>query len=339
MSQMLTAAALSALQPPYRLAVRLKNFAYGSSLLRPRSLHWPVISVGNLSAGGAGKTPIVIELARLLTAQGYAVDVLSRGYGRRSSIAVEQVEPQGDAQRFGDEPLLITQATGVPVFVGASRLAAGQLAERSLTYPGIQSVHPRLHLLDDGFQHRQLARTVDLVVLHPRDLNDRLLPVGRLREPAAALSRASAFLVREDDTDSPARLTAMGLEQPVWRVRRSLTVPDDVQGPAFAFCGIAHPSDFFAALGQHLVPLAGSLAFSDHHLFTPQDCTRILSAARSVAARSLLTTEKDFVRLSTSFKAQLSHFATLFSVPLRVSFLDEPTCLAQLLRLLSAPTR
>ena len=132
-----------------------------------RWLRWPVVSVGNLSVGGTGKTPFTIAVARMLMKAGVHVDVLSRGYGRKST-ATERVDPQGTAELFGDEPLLIARKLRVPVIVGEDRYAAGQFAE--------QKFGPRLHLLDDGFQHRALARDFDIVLVTPEDARDRLLP-------------------------------------------------------------------------------------------------------------------------------------------------------------------
>ena len=161
--------ALLALTPLYAAAVAAKNLAYDRGWLRAEHLRGPVISVGNLSVGGSGKTPLTLRLAELLRERDLAVDVLSRGYGRRSE-ATAKVDPQGSAQNFGDEPLLMARA-GVLVYVGDSRYEAGMLAERD-------AGSPRVHLLDDGFQHRQLARNVDVVVLHRGDFADQLLPAG-----------------------------------------------------------------------------------------------------------------------------------------------------------------
>ena len=138
---------LAPLVPLYAAAVRAKNLAYERGWARPKRLRWPVVSIGNLSMGGSGKTPLTIRLAQLLRERGFAVDVLSRGYGRQSKV-VERVTTGGSAEEFGDEPLLIAEAAGVPVFVGANRYRAGMLAEAS-------AAGPVLHLLDDGFQHRR----------------------------------------------------------------------------------------------------------------------------------------------------------------------------------------
>ena len=172
--------------------------------VKPKRLAGPVVSVGNLSAGGTGKTPFVIALAKLLMAQGIAVDVLSRGYGRTGSGA-DRVDPEGRAEAFGDEPLLIAREAGVPVFVGAKRLEAGALAEREF--------RAQVHLLDDGFQHRQLYRDVDIVLVNSEDLGDRLLPAGNLREPVSALRRATVFAVPSGDDAAVERLRALGLTQ------------------------------------------------------------------------------------------------------------------------------
>ena len=149
---------LTPLTPIYSAAVAAKNAAYDRGLIRQKTLREPVISIGNLSTGGGGKTPFAIALAMLITEAGMAADVLSRGYGR-GNATVEQVDASGgsSAAQFGDEPLLIARAAGVPVFVGPQRYQAGLLAEEGTR---------RVHLLDDGFQHRQLARDLDIVLLH-----------------------------------------------------------------------------------------------------------------------------------------------------------------------------
>ena len=187
--------------------VAARNALYDRGVLRQARLGRPVVSVGSLAVGGAGKTPFVIYLAELLRQDGFRVDILSRGYGRRSS-GVQVVESiltpataaagsstpilstsptiAGDAARFGDEPVLMRQRLGnVPVIVGESRYQAGVEAE--------QRFKTDLHLLDDGFQHRELARDFDIVLLSPRDLEDRLLPLGRLREPLSVTSARTRY--------------------------------------------------------------------------------------------------------------------------------------------------
>ena len=185
----------------YASLVRARNARFDR--LAAQRLRWPVISIGNLSVGGAGKTPLVICLARLLERDGFHPDVLSRGYGR-SSKRIERVDTAGDAEHFGDEPVLIARSAGVPVYVGARRYQAGLLAEAET---GGEGHH--VHLLDDGFQHRQLARDLDIVVIHRSDLRERLLPAGRLREPLSSVERAGVIVLRQEDAELSPRFVPM----------------------------------------------------------------------------------------------------------------------------------
>src|SRR6266568_3135927 len=167
----------------YGAFVGTRNYLFDRGVLRSHTLAGPVVSVGNISVGGSGKTPFLIWLGELLKRRGIGFDVLSRGYGRKTR-GVQQVAPEGSAADFGDEPLLIAQRLGCPVIVGESRYQAGLFAESKFG--------PQLHILDDGFQHRSLARDFDIVVLTAEDARDRLLPGGRLREPVSSLSRADS---------------------------------------------------------------------------------------------------------------------------------------------------
>jgi tetraacyldisaccharide 4'-kinase len=277
---------LTPLVPLYAAGAALRSAGFRLGLERVERLAWPVISVGSLSAGGAGKTPLVIALTKLLREAGLGVDVLSRGYGRRTSTAA-RVDPQGDAPEFGDEPLLIAQEA--PVYVAARRIQAGRLAEASGTLPG-------LHLLDDGFQHRQLARDVDVVLVSSDDLKDWLLPAGSLREGLGALRRAHLLAIDADDDTAFKELRVRGLSQPVWRFRRRMTVPA-VEGPVVAFCGIARPAQFFTGLETAGMRVVGRHAFPDHHAFIAQDFTSLRLLARQVGGVALVTTAKDSVRL------------------------------------------
>ncbi len=208
----------------------------------PQRLRWPVVSIGNLSVGGAGKTPLVICLARLLQRAGCVPMSYPAATGDPQQTA-ERVDIGGSAERFGDEPLLIARSTGVPVYVGASRYEAGLLAESESGGQGV-------HLLDDGFQHRQLARDLDIVVMHRSDLRQRLLPVGRLREPLSSLRRADVIVLRQEDEDLESQLRLhVRKECRFWRVRRTLALDSPVQR-AVAFCAIARPDEFFRGLGS-----------------------------------------------------------------------------------------
>ena len=221
----------------YAAASGLRNTLYDRGVLRPRSLARPVISVGNLSAGGTGKTPFVIALAQLLQARGISVDVLSRGY-RRKTRGVLPVDPNGTPAEFGDEPLLIARRLGVPVIVGESRYQAGQFAE--------QRFPSQLHILDDGFQHRSLARDFDIVLLAADDLRDRLLPTGRLRESISSLRRADAVVIPQGSDIDCTELQG----KPVWRMvayclgtRRIASGDDATHVRVSPDCGCRHDDD------------------------------------------------------------------------------------------------
>ena len=223
----------------YGGVVGARNTLYDRRILRSRRLQGPVISVGNLSAGGTGKTPFVILLGELLKARGIKFDVLSRGYGR-SSKGVRLVDPAGLPTEFGDEPLLITRKLQMPVIVGEDRWEAGRFAEARFG--------PQFHLLDDGFQHRALARDFDIVLVTPQDAADRLLPAGRLREPLHSLVRADAVVLA-----SGASADSFPIQQGlVWRVRRGIS-PVNIPTQPVVFCGIARPQNFCSptSSGKH----------------------------------------------------------------------------------------
>jgi tetraacyldisaccharide 4'-kinase len=279
---------LAPLTPLYAAGLVLRALRLGTRLEPVRRLRWPVVSIGNLSTGGAGKTPLTIALAKALAQRGLHVDVLSRGYGRHDKSPT-RVDPDGAAEEFGDEPLLIAQETGVPVYVAAQRYEAGLLAEVGDSLPGV-------HLLDDGFQHRQLHRDVNILLLNRQDWADKLLPAGNLREPLIAARRATMIAIPVGEPELEAELKAWGWSGPLWRVRRVMEMPA-LDGPIAAFCGIARPAQFFAGLEAAGVQIAARTAFRDHHRYTPADLKRIMDAARAAGATALLTTEKDCLRM------------------------------------------
>jgi tetraacyldisaccharide 4'-kinase len=273
---------------------------------RQRRLDRPVISVGNLRVGGAGKTPIVEHLARLLVARRERPAILTRGYGRRMATAGVTVVSDGThvlagVETAGDEPLMLARAVpGVIVAVGADRFLSGRLAERRLG--------ATVHILDDGFQHFALARDVDLLVTGEDDLNDRPLPAGRLREPLAAARNADAAIVDAGYLPAAERVgRALAVPQ-VFRGTRQLGPPrmirtgDTVVVPensrVFATAAIARPERFFADLSAADWQVVGTMPFRDHHQFTRRDVERIAAAAKSTAAAIILTTDKDAVRFA-----------------------------------------
>jgi tetraacyldisaccharide 4'-kinase len=283
------------LNPVYRLGLLWRERRLRTGREPVRRLAFPVVSVGNLSTGGSGKTPFAITLARGLSGRGYAVDVLSRGYGRHSSAA-SRVRLSGTADEFGDEPLLIAHDAAVPVYVARQRYEAGVLAEAYADQKTPER-HRHVHILDDGFQHRQLHRDVDIVLLSREDWRDHLLPGGNLREPQHAIRRAAVVGIPSEEPGLEIELRAWGWGGPVWRLRRHMDVPV-VDGPVVAFCGIARPEQFFAGLEAAGLKLARRIAFEDHYRFAAVDLDRLERAAHGAGAKALITTAKDRVRLA-----------------------------------------
>ena len=330
------------LVPLYRGALWCKDRLRSAGWVRTRRLQWPVVSVGSLSAGGAGKTPVVIALAGLLQEAGWTVSVLSRGYGR-SGRGVERVSPgaQDAARRFGDEPVLIAERTGLPVWVGADRYAAGKRAEAEA---GEQQ--RGVHLLDDGFQHLRLARQVDVVLLTGDDLEDALLPAGNLREGLAALQRADVVVVRHDEwtaegqgeNEAAARAGRRSLgtrawemlreHGHLWTVRRSLRFPAPLKvfGAGLrpvAFCAVARPEGFAAMLQEAGCGVVETVAFADHHGYSEADIRRVIEVAKSLEGTGFVTTEKDAVKLTERMREELMQFGPLMVVALDAQF-DDP---------------
>jgi tetraacyldisaccharide 4'-kinase len=329
----------------YAAGSRLKNAAYDFRLFKPRRLTWPVVSVGNLSVGGTGKTPMVLLLANLLEARGWSVDVLSRGYGRQNST-VARVDPGAAvdslAKEFGDEPLLMARH-GFSVYVGADRREAGLLAEKDVA-AGTASAKPRhLHILDDGFQHRRLARAVDIVLLQRANLDDHTLPAGRLREPVYALRRADICVLRAEDADLKNQvLRLMHKSDParIWIVERRTTLPEPSLSRSgskvLAFCAIGDPRGFFRGLREAGINVEKEIAFRDHHVYTEKDIDRLKAVAETSGVQAFITTEKDSMRLANGLRARLEKLAPLIVTGLEVVLRDEARSIKALESLLSA---
>ena len=266
-----------------------------------RSLDRPVISVGNLSVGGSGKTPIVAALARMLLDMGQRPAILSRGYARRRATDGVVVVSDGNrvlepVENSGDEPQMLARALpGVPVLVCADRHLAGRLAEKRFD--------ATVMLLDDGFQHLALGRNVDVLVMPASDLDDAVLPSGRLREPLDAASSADCVLV-PGSLEDVSRVAATFDRMPVFRVTNHFgTVQGlDASAPSgtrvVAVAGIARPERFFTTLREQGFEIVRELRFPDHHWFSSDDLDRIRTIAKDASADFVATTEKDAVRVA-----------------------------------------
>ena len=313
------------LVPLYAAVLAVKTWMRRVGLLSTRRLRWPVVSVGAISAGGSGKTPVVIALAKLLKDRGWEVNVLSRGYRRKGSD-VEQVDlndPEA-AERYGDEPVVIAREAKVPVWVGRNRYECGQRAQDStdLTWHG-------LHLLDDGFQHRQLARTLDLVLVTSEDLKDSMLPAGNLREGLEALSRADAVIVREDEFEVAGKTVweLVWAGTPVWTVRRKLVFPAPMKALGaglrpLAFCGIARPESFQRMLLDEGCGVVETMAYDDHHAYTMDDIEVLVKQAERLNATGFVTTDKDAVKLTREMRERLETLGRVMVVTLEVESIN-----------------
>jgi tetraacyldisaccharide 4'-kinase len=299
----------------YGSMVSARNKLYDRRIFRPRQLQGSVISIGNLSVGGSGKTPFVILLGELLKARGVEFDVLSRGYGRKT-FGVLLVDPGGPSSKFGDEPLLIARRLEVPVIVGEGRHRAGVFAEGKFG--------PRLHLLDDGFQHRMLARDFDIVLVNADDARDCVLPAGRLRESQKSLSRADAVVLTSGA--SPEGLPLNG--KMVWRVRRGI-VPANVPARPVAFCGIARPQSFMLQLRTAGIEPAAEAVYRDHHAYTEKDVHELIALKRRSEAGGFVTTEKDAINLGGFFSA----LEPISVVPVKMELLDAANAVDTMLRI------
>jgi len=294
--------------------VSARNAGYNTGLCRAHRLPCRVVCIGNLTAGGTGKTPTVVALATAGAAAGLRVCVLLRGYHREGGgvrVVSDGRTVQCDWREAGDEAVLLAERLpGVPVVVGGDRVETGRLA--------VTRFRPDLILLDDGFQHRRLYRDADLVLLDATDPfgGDRLLPWGRLREPITGLRRAHACLVtrvdqsgnlerlrRQVERVAPGRPVGRAIFRPLWLqdlvAGREQPVTDLCGRRVLAVSGIANPHSFLRTVQDLGAVVVGDLAFRDHHAFDAEDRRRMAETARQAAAEWIVTTEKDAVRLRT----------------------------------------
>ncbi|HLJ40198.1 MAG TPA: tetraacyldisaccharide 4'-kinase [Candidatus Acidoferrales bacterium] len=290
----------------YGAGARLRAWAYRAGIVHQRRLRGVVISVGNLTVGGTGKTPMTIWLAQRFAASENKTAVLSRGYRPlpQSPRAVAGIEiPQG----WNDEAALLHNRLGnkVEIGVGANRFAKG----RELASRGVECF-----ILDDGFQHLQLARDVDIVLLDATNPfgGGHFLPAGRLREPISALRRADIVIVtRSEHAPATEAIVQRHTSAPIFYARTELLSVETYGQPAneentqptgkqkyFAFCGIGNPPALFDDLAKWGIQLAGHATFRDHHLYTEADLSELESRAFAAGADALLCTEKDIQDLT-----------------------------------------
>jgi tetraacyldisaccharide 4'-kinase len=306
---------------PYGAAAHLRARAYRKGILKSHHLDGTVISVGNLTTGGTGKTPMVLWIAERLLAEGKNVGILTRGYRGEKSAPSSKIDPQSTATNAGattsDEVRLLQSRLGTRVQfgVGANRYEQGrELAKRGVNW----------FVLDDGFQHLQLARDVDIVLIDATNpfSGGRLLPAGHLREPRSALARADIIVITRS-THAPAIESAIRRDSaaPIFYARPKLdelrsftdgqlagTVAPDALPKLFAFCGIGNPTSFLDDLRSWGLYIVGHKFFPDHHRYTDRDDQEILQQASEAGASGLICTEKDLYNLRAANRRNLPMF-------------------------------
>ncbi len=306
--------------------MRVRRRWVGQHPGRRQRLARPVISVGNLSMGGTGKSPVVAAIAQWLVAQGHRPAILSRGYGRADAadgvvVVADGTRILAGLDRSGDEPLMLArQVPGAVVCVSPDRHLAGTLAERRLGCT--------VHILDDGFQHLQLARDLDVLVTTMGEIGQgRVIPMGRLREPMDAAAHAQVLVVTDATAGAAsAEAWALGISQSCGAIRRLgdpvpvASTPDSrlptLDSPILAVAGIANPARFTGALREADWRVADTLTFADHHRYTSSDVERIGSKFQQSGADAVFTTDKDAVR----FEALGALPFPLYRLPLVVTF-------------------
>ena len=324
----------------YGKIVDLRNYAYDRGVLDTFDLGARTISIGNITTGGTGKTPLVAYVAALLAERGEKVCVLTRGYGRedesRRVLVSDGEQILADFREAGDEPVELAQKLlgKAIVIADADRIGAGEWAKRKFEITAF--------VLDDGFQHRRVRRDVDIVCVDATEPfgGGKPLPKGRLREPVDNLSRADMVIVMDGQKDVSywplrheiMRIAPEGTTFQAERVVKRITLlhsdeapSANVDSPLFAFCGLAKPANFLGHLRQKGMDIVGIEAFGDHHRYTQRDIADLEKDARSAGATSLITTVKDAVKLD-SIHFTMPYFVV--EIELRI---DDPERFARLL--------
>lgn len=284
----------------YSLVVCIRNALYDHHILRSHQANTTVLSIGNLTTGGTGKTPLVVWLCRRVRARQLPCAILTRGYKTQKG-------------ELSDEPaLLATRCRDVPVIVNPDRVAGAAEA--------VQNHGAQVLVMDDGFQHRRLARDLDIVAVDatvPFGYG-RVLPAGLLREPVAGLKRAHAVVLTRCDQVSEDVLSQ--IEAEIRRIHRQLVIARSIHAPigvrttqeteiplgemrgkrVFVFCGIGNPGAFFRTVERLGAIVAGSMAFDDHHRYTTDDLKAVHSQARERRSALVLTTQKDWSKAISS---------------------------------------
>lgn len=302
---------LPPLSAVYGAIIRARTALYERGTFQTSRLEKSVISVGNITTGGTGKTPLVELIARMLAAEGKTVCILTRGYGRENPrqhvLVSDGTTVFSNPGEAGDEPYLLAKNLQgfAAVISDADRFTAGEGA--------IKHLSTDCFVMDDGFQHLRLARDLDIVTIDATNPwgDGRLLPHGRLREPLSGLKRAHCFVLtrcEQVDNTEPIEfeLARLSGDRPIFRARLHTSLITELNGPSTttipakpvgAFCAVGNPRSFFTHLRNSGYEPIFHQSFPDHHVYSQQDIDRLEARAQQAGVRSLITTTKDAVKL------------------------------------------
>ncbi|MBI2793776.1 MAG: tetraacyldisaccharide 4'-kinase [Ignavibacteria bacterium] len=308
---------LGTLSKLYGSIIRRRNAKYDAHRKPIVSVTVPVISVGNLTVGGTGKTVIVQMIVRMLQAHGYKPAIVMRGYKRSArgvAVVHDGSNTTASVRESGDEAALHAQKLGVPVVVGESKVDAAVHAAGFLPCDVI--------VVDDGFQHRSLHRDADVVLVDNTTLSDtRLLPAGRLREPLTALRRADVIVIMDRDVEAASLQQFVSPDSLVCSAQVHAHCPTSIGTPVISMCAIAQPQRFKQTLEDCGLNVVRSFVFRDHHVYTKTDISNVIRAAETHGA-AIVTTEKDDVKLSHAHAMFTAHGITYRVIPIEAKIID-----------------
>ncbi len=314
--------------PIYSLFMHLRRSAYSNGLLKAKKLEGFTISVGNITLGGTGKSPLVAEIARFFSKKGEKIAILSRGYGGRAGKGPILVNKHGKIitsyKICGDEPYMLAQKLkDIPIIVGSDRYKCGVFAKNRFG--------TTIFILDDGFQHIKIKRDLDIVLVSAPSIsfNEKVFPGGTLREDFSALTSASLMVITKINEvsiqkveiikkqlkklsgEKPIFLSSYNTELVHFPIKNRSKRLKDIKDKVFAFCGLAEPNSFYNLLKQNDIKISGMMNFKDHYSYKDHDLKKIYKSAKKSGAKYILTTEKDIVKIKPSKWKGLDPFGNL----------------------------
>jgi tetraacyldisaccharide 4'-kinase len=292
----------------FRLAVFVRNALYNKEILKIKELSAKVISIGNIAAGGTGKTPLVELIAEYILKKGKFVAIILKGYKRKHDdikvveLGYDNSKGELNSENFGDEGFILLENLS---FISSKGLIiAGDDKTKTAKFAN-SKFKPQLIIIDDGFQHRKLYRDIDIVIITPGS-DKHLLPAGNLREPLKNISRAD-FVAVNNKFDKNPHTVNTGHKQRIicsYKFDSFFSISGETltgnTPPAAAFCGIGEPDSFKMLLSDLGITVNSFIKFPDHHNFSSDDIGRIIESYKKTGSKLILTTQKDFVRIKNS---------------------------------------